>query len=300
MNCLLTGANGFLGKALMRELNLVCSVKSLSKSTGDYQVRLDTTIPMFYETFDIVVHAAGLAHIDRTKAVDNELFHNVNVLGTENLLKGLEITGIPNRLVFISSVAVYGQLEGNLINEYAELKAVDPYGESKIRAEQLLLDWCSKYNVLCTILRLPLVVGIGPKGNLGSLIKALKIGSYFNVGGGSAKKSMVLASDVALFILKASNVGGIYNLTDGYNPSFLELSCKISTLLGKGAPLNLPLWVAKLIAFVGDLVGNRAPFNSLKLTKITSSLTFDDTRARVAFNWNPTPVLQGIKLIAEN
>ena len=111
---------------------------------------------------------------------------------------------------------------------------------------------------------------------------------------------MVLASDVAKYLLKASEIGGIYNLTDGYHPSFFELSENISHQLGKSVPKNLPLWLAKGLARSLDLFGDKAPLNSDKLYKITSDLTFDDSKAREAFGWDPTPVLEGFKSSDKN
>jgi hypothetical protein len=53
----------------------------------------------------------------------------------------------------------------------------------------------------------------------------------------------------------------------------------------------MPLWLARLLAFVGDLIGPVFPFNSDKLVKITSDLTFDDSLARAKFGWNPKQVV---------
>ncbi|MBC7915293.1 MAG: hypothetical protein H7Y07_14350 [Pyrinomonadaceae bacterium] len=47
---------------------------------------------------------------------------------------------------------------------------------------------------------------------------------------------------------------------------------------------------------MGDILGKRAPINSVKLKKITSDLTFDDSKAREILGWNPTPVLKGFKV----
>ena len=95
-------------------------------------------------------------------SIEVDLFHKVNVIGTQNLLKGLENSVVPQRFVFISAVAVYSESKGNSIYEYSELKSIDPYGKSKIQAEQFVLEWCTKRNVICTILRLPLIVGVNP------------------------------------------------------------------------------------------------------------------------------------------
>jgi nucleoside-diphosphate-sugar epimerase len=293
---LITGINGFLGKHIKDTLNENKKIFGLSKLNSDYNYSLEKSIPNFNSVFELVIHAAGLAHYLPTNQNESELFHKANVIGTQNLLKGLEISGIPKNFVFISTVAVYGETVGNLITECTELKAKDPYGKSKIHAEKLVYNWCKEKNVICTILRLPLIVGSNPPGNLGAMINGIKKGHYFNIGGGKAKKSMVLASDVAKYIISAAKVGGIFNLTDGYHPSILELSSNLSFQLKKNVPINLPYWVAKLFALAGDLLGSRAPINSTKLDKITSDLTFDDSKARIAFAWNPTPVLEGLKI----
>lgn len=204
-------------------------------------------------------------------------------------MQGLE-TKIPKQFVFISSVSVYGLEYGINIDEYSLLNAKDPYGLSKIQAEQMVLDWCQNNKVVCTILRLPLLVGINPPGNLGAMLNAIKKGYYFNVGGGKAKKSMVLAEDVARFIPFIAPIGGIYNLTDGEHPTFSSLSKAIA----KNPPPNLPLILAKIVGTIGDLLGSKAPLNSIKIKKITSDLTFDDSKARKK-GWNPHSVVEYLK-----
>ena len=100
-----------------------------------------------------------------------------------------------------------------------------------------------------------------------------------------------MSDDVANAIIKASLVSGIYNLTDGYHPSFKELSNHIARELGKKSPFNIPNWTAKLLANFGDVLGKKAPFNSYKLSKIKADLTFDDSKAKTTFGWNPRQVL---------
>ena len=102
---------------------------------------------------------------------------------------------------------------------------------------------------------------------------------------------MVLAKDVAFFIPKVALVGGIYNLTDGNHPSFSELSFAIS----KRKSFSVPLVLAKFIAKFGDILGDKAPINSLKVKKITSDLTFDDSKAREFLDWKPEPILGYLK-----
>lgn len=297
MNCLLTGHSGFLGQKLILKLTEKYNLKTLSRSSGDYTISLEKFVPNFSTSFDLVVHAAGLAHFFPISDFDKDSFFDTNVNGTNNLLIGLKKSVVPKKFLFISSVAVYGASEGLNINESSNLNAKDPYGKSKIEAERIIERWCKENNVICTILRLPLVVDNNPPGNLGAMINAIKKGYYFNISGGTAKKSMVLADDVAKFILKAADVGGVYNLTDGYHPSFAELTDRISIKLSKSRPKNIPFWFANLLAKTADLVGFKSTFGTVKLKKITTSLTFDDTKARKSFGWNPTSVLNGINIL---
>lgn len=293
MKILITGSTGFLGNHFY---NLSSSIFSLNRFSGNYKYDLSISEPVFNTNFDLVIHAAGKAHcIPKTNAEKHQ-FYKINVVGTQNLLNGLEKAGIPKKFVFISSVAVYGKESGTSISENEKLNTKEPYGLSKIQAEKLVTNWCNKNKVVCTILRLPLLVGENPPGNLGAMIIAIKKRYYFNIGGGGAKKSMVLAGDVAKAILKVAEIGGIYNLTDGYHPSFAELSKHISIQLGKGKPMNMPMWFAKIVAKLGDLIGTNAPLNSNKLKKITTDLTFDDTKARESFGWNPDSVLESFKI----
>lgn len=295
MKILLTGASGFLGKTIKRVLQ-EHKMYTLARSKADIIVNLKKDLPNL-PAVDLILHVAGKAHYFPKTTKQEKEFYEVNVNGTKNFLLGIENSpSLPNSFIFISSVAVYGLEFGNLIGEETNLIAKDAYGKSKIQAENLVRNWCLKNNITCTILRLPLLAGSNPPGNLASMIKGISKGFYFNIAGGKAQKSIVLAEDVAKIIPVVANIGGIYNLTDRYHPTFLELSELVARQLGKSRPLNIPKWIASLMAKVGDLVGSKAPINSRKLNKITSDLTFDDSKAVAAFGWNPTPVLQGFKI----
>ena len=62
MEILITGANGFLGSAIVNELTSDHTISSLSRSSGDYKISLENEIPNFNKQFDLVIHAAGKAH----------------------------------------------------------------------------------------------------------------------------------------------------------------------------------------------------------------------------------------------
>jgi len=172
---LLTGDNGFLGSYIKKEFKKnALSFQTLNRSEADYILDLSLSIPNFQYKFETVIHSAGAAHKVPKNKFESDLIYTTNVKSTENLLLGLENIGVPKYFVFISSVSVYGRLYGNLINENDDLLATDAYGKSKIICEKNIINWCDKNNIKYTILRLPLLAGTNPPGNLGDMITAIK------------------------------------------------------------------------------------------------------------------------------
>lgn len=289
---LITGASGFLGKSIVSELYSQYNIHSLGRQNSNtYPVDLSKEVPDIVTNYDLVIHAAAKAHELPTTKKDAIDFFAVNETGTHHLCEAFEKAGsYPKQFVFISTVAVYGLESGELINESVPLKGASPYAKSKINAEMFLMDWCVKKNIILTILRLPLVAGPNPPGNLGAMIQAIKQNRYFNIDKGGARKSMVLADDVAAVIPVVAAIGGIYNLTDGLHPTIAELAESIAKQLGKKSIKSIPHWLAKPLAYAGNLLGKYTPLNTDILRKITASLTFDDNKARQTFGWDPKPV----------
>lgn len=290
---LLTGASGFLGRYILQTLiengHVVTSIGRSSNSS----IVCDLSVhePTLQEPVDWVVHAMGKAHIVPVTDAESQDFFDVNVRGTMHLCHAIEkLAVLPKRMVFISTVAVYGLDEGTLINEQAPLSGTSPYAKSKIEAEAYLTEWSKHHQVKLIIFRLPLVAGSNPPGNLGAMIQGIQTGRYFNINDGKARKSVVLAQDVANAIIETADITGIYNLCDGYHPSFAELAAQISHQLGKKQPHNIPAWVALPAAFAGNFLGSKAPLNCERLRKITATLTFDDQLARDTFGWQPKRV----------
>jgi nucleoside-diphosphate-sugar epimerase len=146
MKVLLTGSSGFLGSEILKYfIQNNIDIKTLGRSVSN-NIRIDLVKDTYNinTNFDLIVHSAGKAHDN-----NNYSFHDVNYLGTKNLLNSL-ITNPPKSFVFISTVAVYGRNEGELITEKHPLTAIDDYGKSKIDAEKLIINWCNKFNVSFT------------------------------------------------------------------------------------------------------------------------------------------------------
>ncbi len=295
MKILLTGASGFLGKVIKAELQKQNHEITTIGRDASNDIKVDlASLQETLKDFDWVVHAAGKAHIvPKTKAEADDFF-TVNVQGTQNLCKALE-ANLPKAFVFISTVAVYGVEEGKMIEETHALDGTTPYAKSKIEAEQFLQNWCASNQVQLSIFRLPLIAGPNAPGNLGAMVKGIQSGKYFRIGKGDAKKSMVLASDVAAIIPKAATVGGVYNLTDGTHPSFKELEENFAQQLGGKKIKSIPMFIAKVAGWVGDIF-SFFPVNSNKLKKITATLTFADQKAKGNLNWQPNKVLDKYKI----
>jgi nucleoside-diphosphate-sugar epimerase len=307
-NVLLTGYSGFLGRHLLislrsqnKEITLL-DKKYTNQELKFIQCDLAKEIPKFNNyNFDIVIHAAGKAHVVPKTNKEKEDFYNVNFHGTKRLIAGLEkMNTLPGAFIFISTVSVYGRDEGIEIDEEHPLMAYDPYGKSKILAEQYILDWGKRNSIKIGILRLPLIVGKNPPGNLGSMIRGIQKGYYFGIGKSTAKKSMVLANDIGLILDIVADKGGVYNLTDGYHPSFAELERIIATRYGSRIPFRIPLFIAKTIAITGSFLEKilriSMPINIHKLNKITDTLTFSDKKARLKLGWKPKHVIENIEI----
>ena len=293
MTLLFTGASGFLGNNIIHLLNGTYNIISVGLSPQDtYLVDIATDIPTFTDAFDVVFHAAGKAHsVPKTEA-EKRLFFDVNLQGTKNLCTALERSGIPKAFIFISTVAVYGCDSGENITEEHPLNGTTPYALSKIKAEKYLEGWCAMHNVKLSILRPSLIAGPNPPGNLGAMIRGIRNGKYLSIAGGKARKSVLMVQDIANFLPMLIEKGGIYNVCDSYQPSFRELEMVICKQLNKKRPISIPYWLAKSMAVIGDCLGEKAPINSLKLRKITSSLTFSNEKAVRELKWKPMNVLE--------
>ena len=293
MNLLFTGASSFLGYNVLPLLKKKYSVETIGlTSQDDYIVNLAAEIPKLAGKYDVILHVAGKAHsLPKTEA-EKRLFFDVNLQGTKNLCTALEQSGIPKSFIFISTVAVYGCDSGENITEEYPLNGTTPYALSKIKAEKYLEEWCAMHNVKLSILRPSLIAGPNPPGNLGAMIHGIENGKYLSIAGGKARKSVLMVQDIANLLPMLIEKGGIYNVCDSYQPSFRELEMVICKQLNKKRPISIPYWLAKSMAVIGDCLGEKAPINSLKLRKITSSLTFSNEKAVRELKWKPMNVLE--------
>lgn len=290
---LITGGSGFLGNNIINSLSENYDINTLGLgSFNDIDMNLAKEVPSLDHNYDIVLHAAGKAHSVPRSMQESLDFYSVNFYGTKNLCQAFENIRKPKTFIFISTVAVYGVDSGENILETHPLNGSTPYALSKIQAEEFLTKWCKENDIRLIILRPALLAGKNPPGNLGAMINAIRKNNYFRIGEGNARKSILMAEDIARLVPKLVETEGIYNLCDNHHPSFSELEGLICKQLNRKLPKSIPYWFAKSIAKIGDLIGSKAPINSNKLDKITKPLTFSNAKAKEELNWESLNVLQ--------
>ena len=294
---LFTGGTGFLGANAKPILDKMYEVTTIGITDKDeLKANFVTEVPVLPCKYDIVLHAAGKAHVYPKTEAEKKAFYDVNYIGTIHLCDALEKVGVPKAFIFISTMNVYGSKPGNMDTEDSRpLVGDSPYSDSKIKAEDFLTRWCKMNHVTLAILRPALLAGTNAPGNLGAMVNGIKTGKYLSIAGGKAKKSILMAEDIANLVPLVAEKGGIYNVCDDYNPSFGELEASIAKQLGKRKPISIPYWMAKCLALVGD-VFSFFPINSSRLEKIVTSDTWSNEKAKKELGWKPMDVLKNYKI----
>lgn len=293
---LFTGASGFLGYNIRPILEKSYDVHTIGLTDeDDIKINMAKEVPPINTHYDVVLHAAGKAHVVPRTEEEKKVFYDVNYQGTVNLCKALEAAGIPRALVFISTVAVYGCEFGEEITEEHPLDGTSPYAESKRMAEEYLTDWCKKQGVVLGILRPSLLAGRRAPGNLGAMVAGIEKGFYFNIAGGKVRKSVLMAEDIARLLPLLEEKGGVYNVCDTYQPTFGEIAASVARQLGKRKSVSIPYWMAWCMAKVGDLIGV-LPIDSHRLEQLTKSNTYSNEKAKKVLNWEPMDVLENFKI----
>ena len=253
-------------------------------------------IPSLKEKYDVILHAAGKAHIYPKNQEEIKSFYDVNYEGTINLSKSLEKLGLPKTIKYIRTLDVYRLLIGEGIDETYPKNPTTHYAISKLQAEEFLVKWAKENGVILGILRPSLMTGPNPPGNLKAMINGIKKGYYVNIAGGYTRKSLMMIYDIAYLVPKIENIGGIYNVCDNRHPSYRELGECISKQLGKKHyPLSIPYWMAWCLAKFGDIFG-ALPIDSHRLEQLTKSNTYSNEKAKKALDWEPLDVLDNFKI----
>lgn len=295
---LVTGAAGFVGTALCRTLRAAgTSVRATVRkgagpgetNVGDLNGSTDWRAAL--AGCDVVYHLAARVHV--MADVDQDplrAYREVNVDGTLNLARQAVAAGV-RRFVFVSSVKVNGEATtGQPFTASDVPMPCDPYGQSKMEAEQALQQLARDSGLEVVIVRPPLVYGPGVKANFLSLIKLVEKGIPLPFGSIDNARSMVAVDNlVDLLIVCGTHLrapGHIFMVSDGADMGIRELVTKIAKAMHKRlllvpVPVGLMTGAAKLIGKQGVV------------DRLLGSLQVDIENTRVTLEWQPvvTPQL---------
>jgi nucleoside-diphosphate-sugar epimerase len=267
---LLTGANGFLGRAILsRMLPTGSHVRTTdfgvtSGASGIAYQRADITRPdelkPVLENATTVIHVAGLAHIFSQDADSAEKFRQINEIGTANVASAAAVAGI-SHFILVSSVSVYGPYPHGVCDENTPCDPVGPYALSKYNAELRAIEIARGSGMALTILRLATLYGEDDPGNVGRLVRTLDAGRFLWIGNGSNRKSLLYKEDAARACMAvaerpASGIS-VYNVS-APACSVREIVDGITVALGKNPfPVQVPASLALLISRYLSRIPNR-------------------------------------------
>lgn len=303
---LVTGASGFIGRALCRRLQadgvrVRALMRSIPPSGGpwDETIAADLRLPLAAEAVrgaDTVFHLAGKAHALSERNGDEQEYRSSIVDGTRSLLAAASAVDV-ERFVFFSSVKAMGEATVGCVDETAEPRPATPYGRAKLEAERLVLETGARTGMHAACLRLPLVYGPGQKGNLQRMIRAIDRGLFPPLPDLGHRRSLVHVDNVVHTALLAASRpeanGHSYIVTDGAPYSTRELHRQICRALGRRPPRWHVPWAAlKALALAGDalgrLRGRRLPFDSDALEKLLGPACYSSEKIGREIGYVPT------------
>ncbi len=215
------------------------------------------------------------------------LYYDTNVGGMESTLEAMEANGV-KRLVFFSSVAVYGLNKKNP-NEEHEADPFNHYGKSKWQAEEVARKWYESHpdwNI--DIVRPTVIFGERNRGNVYNLLRQISSGKFLMVGKGENKKSMAYVGNIVAFVKYM-----LENVTEGYNVfnyidkpdnNMNQLVDHVSRVLGKHIPsTHFPYFLGMAGGYCFDLLakltGKKLTISSVRVKKFCATTQFDATKA---------------------
>ena len=299
MKWLVTGASGFVGRAMVTRLGLdagsaVCAVARRSvapvaegmTSTVVAELGPTTDWQASLQGVDVVVHLAARVHaMDAHDGDAFAEFRRVNVQGTLNLARQAAQAGV-RRLVFVSSVKVNGECTrpGVPFRPDDPPCPEGPYGVSKQEAEAALQALASSTRMEIVVVRPPLVYGPGVQANFRALMRAVARGLPLPLGAVHNVRSFVALDNLVDLIMVCARHPAAANQTflvsDGRDLSTTELLRCMGEALGRPARLwPVPMPVLQGLA---RLAGREAA-----LQRLCGNLQVDISKTRDLLDWTP-------------
>jgi nucleoside-diphosphate-sugar epimerase len=306
---LVTGATGAIGPMLIRALcDSGWRVKAVARNAplpgllpeNVEFIAGDVTQSQFMDSVTdgvtVIFHLAAKLHLfDPPANLENE-YERVNVAGAQCVIESAKRNAV-RRIVYFSTINVYGSHPGVIPNEDFEPRPAEIYAQTKLRAEQLVLKATrSDGKPIGVVLRLAAVYGPRLKGNYLKLIKALDQRRFFQIGPGNNRRALIHESDIASAALIAAShpaaANRIFNVSDGSNHSFKEILQAICAALGRKPPrLFFPAKPVRALIGMQELaagiLGAHPPITRALLDKYLEDAAVDATRIQQELGFAP-------------
>jgi nucleoside-diphosphate-sugar epimerase len=272
---LVTGATGAVGPIvveaflsagfLVRTLSLDQApanalTNSVDKQIGDICDK--AAVQRAMNGVDTVVHLAALLHRFNPTPAIREQYERINVWGTKAVVDAA-IAARVQRIVFSSTIAVYGASNGRILNEDTPVHPDTLYAQSKHKAERIVLDaQASDGNRIGCVLRFGSVYGARIKGNYERLVRSLNRGSFVPIGNGANRRTLIYDKDVARALVLASAgpnaAGRLFNVSDGEFYTVNYIIKTICSALDRKIPFfSLPVGPVRFIAGIIDSLAGK-------------------------------------------
>ena len=307
---LVTGATGALGPCIVKVLDeLGYRIRTLSidePSDGlfprDVEVRIgDVTnvqdVRSAMDGIDAVIHLVALLHIVNPPPEMREKFERINVGGTATVVEAAISAGGVKRIVLFSTIAVYGQANGQVLNEQSPPHPETFYAHTKLSAERLVLNARgADGQPLGTVLRLGAVYGSRIKGNYERLIHALAHHRFIPIGNGFNRRTLVYDKDVGsaavLAVTHPNAAGRIFNVTDCKFHPLNEIIKSICSALDRKPPrLSLPAGLTGVLVGIVEKgsrsIGLKPPVTREMIDKYTEDIAVDGSLIQKELGFMP-------------